>query len=270
VRIKYAPLFILNFQILPIKTNRKTSYDWEVHSFPIDGGEPSYSEQIIMGDPEKEYHQFINVDTHGAGTKQGEVKGVDVIEPSFTWTERWSWGPQSELRTPLPPIEFTFDYHQILAQLTATVNDGPFRGFVAGDVLFTGASGRRSQPLLWEIDYNFHFKPGKVTERIGNHIIAWNKPWARGGHNVTDIETIRKDIELQSAGGKTRRIIVPNPLSVTRHKVYESGNFNHLQIQDKIPLSASQFFSTDPAAPEAIDFLPSIGGLHTRPPVEAI
>jgi hypothetical protein len=59
------------------------------------------------------------------------VQGVDIVVPALQWTESYD----------VPSTYISTDYIKSLAKLTGTVNNAPFRGFPAGEVLFVGATG---------------------------------------------------------------------------------------------------------------------------------
>ena len=252
VVISYAPLFLSSFQILPIKTKRFTDLgNTFVLEFPPEGGSVSPVSPGEMGQHEEEYHSYINVDD------DGKVQGVDVIEPTFTWTERWQWGPQSDLWVGVTPD----NYLRELAKMTATTNTTPFRGFAAEEVLFRGASGRHVSHLLFEIDYSFAMRPNRDTIKHGN--IDYTLPpglksgWLIKDETLTDVAiTIRHD----------RKLISRVPLFMRLHQVYEVEDFDKLNIIGKLKLNESQHFG---GGPNQINTLPSIGP-PMSPPILAV
>jgi hypothetical protein len=88
---------------------------------------------------------------HGAiGVDGDNVAGVDIIVPQLTWTETYD----------VPAQYVTTAYIKKLSSLTGTVNDDSFRGFQAGEVLFTGASGSQQWDEdkgdgPWSLSYKF-------------------------------------------------------------------------------------------------------------------
>ena len=84
------------------------------------------------------------------GVDGDSVQGVDIVVPQLTWTENYD----------VPWQYVTTDYIKSVSSLTGTVNDADFRGFEAGEVLFTGASGSQQWDSdkgdgPWSLSYKF-------------------------------------------------------------------------------------------------------------------
>jgi len=85
------------------------------------------------------------------GVDGDKVNGVDIVLPALKWTETYD----------VPNSYVTAAYIKTLASMTGTVNDGTFRTFAAGEVLFVGCSGsqqwdeedRGNGP--WSLSYKF-------------------------------------------------------------------------------------------------------------------
>lgn len=154
----------------------------------------------------------INVDDQG-------VNGVDIVVPSFQFQESYD----------VPLAVLNDAYIRKLGELTGSVNDAPFRGFKAGEVLFLGASGSHE----WDdqrgngpgtITYKFVASPnagdGKtlLPLKIGdiNNI-------AKGGHEYLWVKYAV--IEDTSKNQITRQ-----PIAVYVNRVYPDGDFSQLKI----------------------------------------
>lgn len=93
------------------------------------------------------------------GVDGDSVAGVDVVIPALQWTETYD----------VPNAFITRDYIKSLADLTGSVNNGNFRGFAAGEVLFVGASGSQEWDQQkgdgpWNLTYKF------IASRNANNI----------------------------------------------------------------------------------------------------
>lgn len=99
-------------------------------------------------------------DTGGAiGVTKDGVEGTDIVVPVFNFSETH--------RKQETEVDET--YRILLFSLTGTVNNGPFRGFAAGEVLFLGASGRKSgQHGPFELTYKFAASPNVTGLTIGD------------------------------------------------------------------------------------------------------
>lgn len=145
------------------------------------------------------------------------VQGVDIIIPSLQWTETYD----------VPSTYVTAAYIKTVAQLTGTVNNGTFRTFPAGEVLFAGASGSQEWDTEkgngpWRLTYKFVASPNAGSGQtwpalqlgdIGNI--------AKKGHEFLWVR-YEKKVEQD--------VLVSTPLHVYVNKVYREANFNSLGI----------------------------------------
>jgi hypothetical protein len=149
----------------------------------------------------------IPPDHKGAiGFNNDSVEGTDITVPVFRFSETYS----------IPVALVTHGYKITLFQLTGRVNNAPFRGFAAGEVLFLGASGSRRGLEKWELTYQFAASPNAVNLQVGDiqniNKKGWEYLWVRYG-----------DVEDQ-------KVLVKQPESVYIERVYEPGNFALLGI----------------------------------------
>ena len=145
------------------------------------------------------------------GVDGSSVNGVDIVVPALTWTETYD----------VPHQYVSAAYIRGVAGLTGSVNNGGFRGFAAGEVLFMGCSGsqewddqRGNGP--WTLSYKFVASPNVTNQKIGD-ITGVEKRgheylWVRYEDAVSSNELIKR------------------PKAVYVNKVYRDGNFSGLGI----------------------------------------
>ena len=148
-------------------------------------------------------------DMKGAIGFDGEnVQGVDIIEPSFRYS-------QTEYRN-----NSTVDdaYMKNISDLTGTVNNATFRGWAAGEVLFVGATANRRPDTIWEITYNFQARKNQTGLSVGDITgIAkegWQYLWTR----------FQK--QEDATAGTTKKV----PQFVYVDRLYESSDFASLDL----------------------------------------
>lgn len=148
-------------------------------------------------------------DFRGAiGVTPDNVEGVDVAIPVYNFSETHYLAAEA----------VTGAYKAELFYLTGTVNNGPFRGFAAGEVLFLGAAGSIRGAEDWEITFKFAASPNATGLVVGDITgIAkngWDYLWVR----YADVEDT------------TARVLVKRPLAAYVERVYPFGNFANLGI----------------------------------------
>jgi hypothetical protein len=140
------------------------------------------------------------------GVNGDSIEGTDITVPIFRFSETYS----------IPVGLITHAYKLTVFDLTGKVNDAPFKGFAAGDVLFLGASGSQRGIEKWEITYQFAASKNAVGLQVGDiqniNKKGWEYLWVRYG-----------DVEDQ-------KVLVKQPESVYIERVYDSGNFANLGI----------------------------------------
>ena len=109
-------------------------------------------------------------------------------------------------------------YKAALFYLTGSVNNGGFKGFAAGEVLFLGASGSQRGEDDWEIKFKFAASPNAtglvVGDITGINKKGWEYLWVRYA-----------DAEDTSA-----KVLVKKPIAAYVEQVYPYGNFAGLGI----------------------------------------
>lgn len=155
----------------------------------------------------------INADENG-------VRGVDVIAPALQWTETYD----------VPATYVTAAYIKGVAMLTGTINNGNFRSFLPGEVLFAGCTGSQQWDSEkgdspWQLSYRFIASPN-----AGN---GQTLPPIKCG-DITDIEKRGHDylwVRYEDAVSEdTHREQIKKPKYAYVNKVYRDGNFGLLGI----------------------------------------
>jgi len=216
VTITFAPLSIPNIQMTPVKAKKLFGLEtWGAKW----NGEAYVPFTLPVGSTGLERTAFcgINVDTEKDSSAVGKIQGLDIDEPSFSWNERWIWGPYNYLRG-----DSGQDYFGLMTMLTSTINESRFRGMNPGTVLFRGGTSRQIQPLTWEIDYRFSYRPIRRTQKLGPTSLPWfNVP---GWHHF-DVVSSPKEVEIGSG-----KYVIQIPELIKLHQVFPFRDFNLLKI----------------------------------------
>ena len=139
------------------------------------------------------------------------VAGVDIIVPQLTWTETYD----------VPSRYVTTSYITSLHNLCGTVNGSSFRGFLAGEVLFSGASGSQQWDSEkgdgpWNLSFKFSASPNATGLSIGSVTGIAKKGheylWVLYEDDVSDDTLLKK------------------PKAVYVNQVYRTANFSGLGI----------------------------------------
>ena len=146
------------------------------------------------------------------GVTDTGVEGVDIVVPVYHFSET-HYKPDSQV---------TQAYKLTLFGLTGKVNNGSFRGFAAGEVLFLGASGsKRVAPdgaQDWEITFRFAASPNAAGLSVGDIAgiskTGWEYLWVQ-----------YRDHEDTAAHS-----IVKRPVAAYVERVYDDGDFSLLGI----------------------------------------
>lgn len=148
-------------------------------------------------------------DFQGAiGVTHDNVEGVDITVPVYNFSETHYIA--SGLVTP--------GYKATLFYLTGRVNNAPFRGFAAGEVLFLGASGSKRGQEDWEISFKFAASPNMTGLTIGDITGIAKKGWEYLWVRYADAEDA------------AAKVLVKRPAAVYVEKVYPDGDFSLLGI----------------------------------------
>jgi hypothetical protein len=155
----------------------------------------------------------INADENG-------VRGVDVIAPALQWSETYD----------VPSTYVTAAYIKTVATLTGTVNNGNFRTFAPGEVLFAGCTGSQQWDSEkgdspWQLSYKFIASPNAGP---GQSLPAINCGTVTGvekkGHEYL---WVRYEDGISPDEHKAQ---IKKPKYVYVNKVYRESNFGALGI----------------------------------------
>lgn len=146
----------------------------------------------------------IGVDSNG-------VNGVDVVVPQLQWQESYD----------VPNTYVTSAWIRGVAGVTGTTNNGAFRGFEAGEVLFVGCSGSQEWDDdkgrgPWSLSFRFVASKNVTGETIGD-ISGVSKK----GHEYL---WVRYEDAVDS------NVLLKKPKAVYVNKVYRESNFSALGI----------------------------------------
>lgn len=188
------------------------------------GGGTQHITQAIPSDTFPEGEQRFHTGSPAApnmfgaiGVDGDSVQGVDIVVPQLTWTETYD----------VPAIYVTTTYIKSLSSLTGTVNNSTFRGFAAGEVLFTGASGSQQWDEEkgdgpWSLSYKF---VASANQGAGKTF-----PAIKIG-NIEDIEKDGHDyLWVRYEDSLTGDTVLRRPKFVYVNKVYRRQNFSTLGI----------------------------------------
>ncbi len=210
----YAGLPLANYRISPFGNGM-----WDVHvrydsrepdessyTFDTGGGTQHITQSLSTiakkakaGETPPDFKQAIGVTTDS-------VEGVDITIPVFNFTETHY----------IAASLVTGTYKLTLFALTGKVNNGTFKGFAAGEVLFLGAPGSKRGDDEWEITFRFAASPNVTGLVVGDLEAIDKKGW--------------EYLWVRYADAENEKVLVKQPAAVYVEKVYESGNFSGLGI----------------------------------------
>lgn len=157
-------------------------------------------------------------DMSGAINADGEtVQGVDVIVPSLQWTETYD----------VPSTYVTAAYIKTLSQITGCVNNGAFRTFAAGEVLFAGSQGSQEWDTEkgdgpWRLTYKFIASPNAGPGQTWPAItIGAVSGIVKDGHDYLWVRYKKTEKD---------KIVVNEPEHVYVNRVYRRTSFASLGI----------------------------------------
>jgi hypothetical protein len=155
----------------------------------------------LPGRPPANFHSAINV--HG-----DSVEGLDITIPVYNFKETHY----------IPVALVTPAYKATLFSLTGKVNNAPFKGFAAGEVLFLGASGSKRGREDWEITFSFAASPNATGLTVGDitgiNKKGWEYLWVR---YEDDVDGVAKQL-------------IKKPIAVYVEQVYPYGDFSLLGL----------------------------------------
>ena len=144
------------------------------------------------------------------GVSKDGVEGVDVPTPTKAWSEKWV----------ISLAQFySGDYEQQLWQVAkAPVNNAPFRGHLAGEVLFRGATGDPRDEESAEVSFKFEASPN-LTDLVFGTLTGIEK---RGWEYIWPLYEDEEDDDA--------KLIVQVPRAAYVEQVIRTSDFANLGI----------------------------------------
>ena len=179
-----------------------------VYSFDTGGGTQHITQSILTVNR----YPADAPDYGGAIGYDGEaVAGVDIAQSVSNFSET------HYLRDNI----ITTSYKRVVSAITGTMNNGSFRGYYPGEVLFLGASGTRrgtSSTSLWEVSYKFAVSSNRLNIKVGSITVSekygWDYMWVRYADHIDE----------------TKKTLLKKPVAVYIERVYKISNFGTLGI----------------------------------------
>jgi len=131
----------------------------------------------------------------------GDVEGVEIVIPALKLTYAFNH----------PEGVVTENFARLIASVTGMTNNGTFRGFAAGELLFAGASGSDGSDAEATVSYSF-VASSNVTDLSISDITGI----AKSGHDYAWVE-FEDDVDTGEAIRPPKRVHV--------ERVYDSFNF---------------------------------------------
>ena len=134
--------------------------------------------------PAPDYQRAINVDD------DNQVNGVDVVNCSFTFTEKHFYTNS----------KMSNSFKREIAFLVGKVNSNTFRQWENGELLFMGASGSRrgtARKDKWEVTFRFAVSMNATNIPVGESITipaknGWDYLWVKYADNVKNNSLVKE------------------------------------------------------------------------------
>jgi hypothetical protein len=185
-------------------------------SFDTTGGTQHITQAVSVGsggtlDFEKRFPSGATNMSGAIGVDSNGVNGVDIVVPQLQWQESYD----------VPNGYVTSAWIRGVAGVTGTTNNGSFRGFEAGEVLFVGCSGSQEWDDQkgrgpWSLSFRFVASKNVTGQTIGS-ISGIEKK----GHEYLWVRY--EDAVSGSA-------LLKQPKAVYVSKVYKDSDFSALGI----------------------------------------
>jgi hypothetical protein len=176
-------------------------------SFDTTGGTQHITQaygETKFGTDAPDQQKAIGVDSNG-------VNGVDIVVPQLQWQETYD----------VPNAYVTSAWIRGVSGVTGTTNDGDFRGFEAGEVLFVGCSGSQEWDDdkgrgPWSLSFRF-----VASKNVKNQTIGSISGVEKRGHEYL---WVRYEDSVDS------NVLLKKPKAVYVNKVYRESSFSALGI----------------------------------------
>ena len=185
-------------------------------SFDTTGGTQHITQACSVGsggtlDFEKRFPTSATNMSGAIGVDSNGVNGVDIVVPQLQWQESYD----------VPNTYVTSAWIRGVAGVTGTTNNGSFRGFEAGEVLFVGCSGSQEWDDQkgrgpWSLSFRFVASKNVTGQTIGS-ISGIEKK----GHEYL---WVRYEDAVSSS------TLLKQPKAVYVSKVYKDSDFSALGI----------------------------------------
>jgi hypothetical protein len=186
-------------------------------SFDTSGGQEHITQAIAGKVSEKGKASNVTDGDNVIGFDGQNVNGVDIIVPQLAWQENYE----------VPSSYVKADYIKKVSQASGTTNNGDFRGFKKGEVLFLGCSGSQEWDKEkgdgpWALTYKFSVSPNAGSgETLGPLKVGEIDGIEKKGHEY--LNTYYEDDVRDNKIWKVPKI-------VWVHQVYRESNFADLGI----------------------------------------
>jgi len=186
-------------------------------SFDTSGGQEHITQAIAGKVSEKGKTPNLTDGDKIIGFDGQNVNGVDIIVPQLSWQENYE----------VPSSYVKAEYIKKVSQASGTTNNGEFRGFKAGEVLFLGCSGSQDWDKEkgdgpWALSYKFAVSPNAGPDQtLPALTIGEITGIVKKGHEY--LNTYYEDDVRDNKIWKVPKI-------VWVHQVYRESNFAELGI----------------------------------------
>jgi hypothetical protein len=185
------------------------SEELSAFSFDTTGGTIHITQSLSTvqkyGTAPNNYKGAINVSRDGGNIT---VDGVDIVSPTYSFSETHYFAPE----------DVDNDYKGHIFSLTGKVNNATFKGLLAGECLFLGASGSQRGTGNWEITFNFAGMPNRTGITVGDITSIAKKGWEYMW------------VEYSETKDSVTSALVKTPSAAYIEQVYEYGDFDDLGI----------------------------------------
>jgi len=223
VSVDYEPLFLVEFDMMGEKTKKYMADScikaWIAADLP-DGIHEL--EEVKSDELSKPSWKMINI-TDNSGSRKPQ--GVDVLAGTFNWTERWTVGPAA----------LDYPYFSTLAKSVGKVNDGEFRGFPRGEVMFLGMSGRYVNKWCYEMDFSFSRRPTPTSIVYGGDTLMGNADKKVEAWDLVEPVFNWGEVTPETIGGSGSAIILTSNVdSVKVLRIVEHCDFLNFGVYPSI------------------------------------
>ena len=189
----------VKYQYKDDESNNDTDNDEDVFSFDFSSG----TRKIVV--PLASVSKYSSSAPASQGINDGE--GVDIMMPVFKFSETKS-------------MSLSTSKKNSIAALVGCVNSGSFKGYSAGEVLFTGCSGTKTGKEKWRVTFNFAVSMNQTGIKIGDISGIKKDGW--------DIIWVRYDEKPVDSGSKKQ--IIRTAKAVYVERVYARKSFGGLGV----------------------------------------